>query len=217
VLDSSEARPVPAANLVYDFVKQAIFDRSYPGGTIVTEGEIASAVGVSRTPVREALLRVEAEGLLRLYPKKGALILPVSAQEIEDVIEVRELVERHAAGKAWQRRAELLPLLEAHLADMRRELEAGDVAALMAADRDFHAAMIAATGNAILVKLYASLRDRQLCMGVAAMRISPERRDRAVAEHTAFVEAMRDGDEDRFRRLIHDHVQGTAESLRSGL
>ncbi len=55
---------------------------------------------MSRTPVREALLRLETEGLIKLYPKKGALVLPVSAQEIADVVETRLLVEEHAARKA---------------------------------------------------------------------------------------------------------------------
>src|ERR1700750_2943028 len=90
----------PAAERVYSHVQEAVLDRSYEGGTLLTEGELAEAVGVSRTPVREALLRLEVEGLIRLYPKKGALVLPVSAQEIADGVETRQLVEEHAARKA---------------------------------------------------------------------------------------------------------------------
>ena len=89
----------PAAERVYLHVKAGVLDRSYEGGTLLTEGDLAEAVGVSRTPVREALLRLEAEGLLKLYPKKGALVLPVSAQEIADVVETRLLVEQHAVAK----------------------------------------------------------------------------------------------------------------------
>src|SRR5918912_405073 len=87
-----------ATDRAYRHVKDAILSRAYPGGRLLTEGEIASAVGVSRTPVREALLRLEGEGLLSLYPKRGALVLPVSAQEVHDVLEARELVEIHAAA-----------------------------------------------------------------------------------------------------------------------
>src|SRR4051812_50176230 len=85
------AKQPPAADRVYQHVKQAVLERRYEGGTLLTEGELAEAVGVSRTPVREALLRLEVEGLLRLYPEKGALVLPVSAQEIRDGIETRQL------------------------------------------------------------------------------------------------------------------------------
>src|SRR6185437_11934747 len=66
---------IPAAERVYAYVKAAILDRTYPGGELLTEGELATAVGVSRTPVREALLRLEESGLVKLYPKKGALVL----------------------------------------------------------------------------------------------------------------------------------------------
>ena len=68
-----------ASARVYDRVKRDILDGHHPGGTFVTEGELAVATGVSRTPVREALLRLETEGLVRLYPKKGALVVPVTA------------------------------------------------------------------------------------------------------------------------------------------
>src|SRR3954465_15306757 len=89
-----------ATSRAYDHLKQAILDRAYPGGALLSEGEVAAQVGVSRTPVREALLRLEAEGLVRLYPKRGALVLPVSPREVSDVLETRELVETFTAGRA---------------------------------------------------------------------------------------------------------------------
>ena len=62
------------AGRVYQHLKRAILEQVHPGGTLLTEAEIADAVGVSRTPVREALLRLESEGLVALYPKRGALV-----------------------------------------------------------------------------------------------------------------------------------------------
>src|SRR4051795_1655276 len=96
---SLAVKPPPAADRVYAHVKQGVLDRRYEGGTLLTEGELAEAVGVSRTPVREALLKLEVEGLIKLYPKKGALVLAVSAQEISDVVETRLLVEEFAVRK----------------------------------------------------------------------------------------------------------------------
>src|SRR3954463_1549047 len=95
---------VPPTTRVYQHLKRAILEQLHPGGTLLTEAEVADAVGVSRTPVREALLRLGAEGLVALYPKRGALVLPVSAQEIDEVVEARLLVEGHAAAKVWPRR-----------------------------------------------------------------------------------------------------------------
>ncbi|MBT2881578.1 GntR family transcriptional regulator, partial [Streptomyces sp. McG6] len=126
---AAEKKP-PAADRVYRHVKQAVLDRSYAGGTLLTEGGLAEAVGVSRTPVREALLKLEVEGLLKLYPKKGALVLPVSAQEIADVVETRLLVEEHAARRAVPAPAALITRLERLLAEQRELAEAGDLAAV---------------------------------------------------------------------------------------
>src|SRR6266536_4314671 len=136
----SRAKPtaLPAATRVYQYLKRAILEQLQPGGTLLTEAEIADAVGVSRTPVREALLRLESEGLVALYPKRGALVLPVSAQEINDVVEARLLVEGHAASRVWPGRAALVAELEPLLDAMRVARQAGDVHALMEADRAFH-------------------------------------------------------------------------------
>jgi len=204
-----------AADRAYRHVKRSLLDQVYASGALLTEGEIAAAVGLSRTPVREALLRLEAEGLLRLYPKKGALVLPLSAQEVGDVFEARELVEVFTAGKAWDRRADLVRELQPVLAAMQAHERSGDARAFMAADRAFHAAVVAAAGNAVLTKLYASLRDRQMCMGVAALRISPERVLRAVQEHAEMVDALGGDDEPRFRALVRAHVVGASDHLRA--
>jgi DNA-binding GntR family transcriptional regulator len=206
---------LPAAERVYLHVRAAVLEHRYAAGTLLTEGEIADEVGVSRTPVREALLRLESQGLLRLYPKKGALVLPVSAQEVEDVFEARELVESFAARKVWSRRAQLLPELQELVDRMRSARKVDDATALMAADREFHAAIVAAAGNSLLERFYASLRDRQMCMGVAAMKVSPDRMDRAVAEHAAIITTLRSGTAAQFRALVHEHVVGAADHLRS--
>src|SRR6476661_10958272 len=126
-MDTS-APPASAATRAYDHLKRAVLDGTHPGGTLLTEGEVAEQLGVSRTPVREALLRLEAEGLVRLYPKKGALVIPVSAQEARDVVEARELIEQWAADRVWARRKEVLEDLAAVLEQMREARRRGAVA-----------------------------------------------------------------------------------------
>jgi DNA-binding GntR family transcriptional regulator len=214
VIDTT-APKVPAAVRAYQVIKGSILDRTHPGGTLLTEGELADRVGVSRTPVREALLRLEADGLVRLYPKKGALVLPVSAEEIADVLETRELVETHTAVKVLDV-AGLVPELHARLAEMRSAKTAADTVAFMAADRAFHRAVVAAAGNAVLTGLYDSLRDRQLRMGVEYMRSGPERMDRAIAEHEAIVRALESGDTERVRRSVHRHTSTLRATLTAG-
>lgn len=197
----------PAAERVYSHVKSGVLNRRYEGGTLLTEGDLAEAVGVSRTPVREALLRLEAEGLLKLYPKKGALVLPVSAQEIADVVETRLLVEQHAVAKVVHAvPAGLIERLEESLAEQRRHAEAGDLAAFAVADRGFHAAIVRAAGNRILAQLYDQLRDRQLRMGVATMHAEPSRVAKNVTEHTEILEALREGAAAKAADVVRRHI-----------
>jgi DNA-binding GntR family transcriptional regulator len=117
--------------------------------------------------VREALLRLQSEGLLRLLPKRGALVLPVTADELADVIETRRMVESYAVRKVIVsgQIGELDLELGRQLAAMRDAAQRRDTAAYVAADRAFHAEIVAAAGNEIIADLYRSLRERQLRMG----------------------------------------------------
>ncbi|MER5940893.1 GntR family transcriptional regulator [Streptomyces sp. NPDC001928] len=196
----------PAADRVYTHVKQGVLDRRYEGGTLLTEGELAEAVGVSRTPVREALLRLEVEGLIKLYPKKGALVLPVSAQEIKDVVETRILVEEHAARKAVPAPPGLIERLEELLDRQKAQAAAGDLAAAAVTDRCFHAEIVRSGGNEILSRLYDQLRDRQLRMGVAIMYSHPDRIAKTLVEHEEILQALRSGDPEAAVGLVHRHI-----------
>src|SRR6478672_9099500 len=168
MMDTAEAPALSAADRVYRYAKDAILSRRLGAHDLLTEGELAESVGVSRTPVREALLRLQAEGLVRLLPKRGALILPVTLDEVSDVLETRRLVEGFAVRKAITSPAiaGLPEQLGHHVAQMRAAMKNRDARGYAEADRDFHEAIVAATGNQILITLYRSLRDRQLRMGV---------------------------------------------------
>ncbi|MEU3721583.1 GntR family transcriptional regulator [Streptomyces sp. NPDC031705] len=202
----SATRVVTAADRVYRHVKQGVLDRRYEGGVLLTEGELAVAVGVSRTPVREALLRLETEGLLRLYPKKGALVLPVSAQEIADVVETRLLVEEFTVRRAVPAPPALLERLTRLLEELRRYAARGDLAAMTTADRCFHAEIVRNAGNEILSRLYDQLRDRQLRMGVALLHAHPERVERTLEEHAEILDALRAGDAEAAAAAVRGHV-----------
>ncbi|MFE2288590.1 GntR family transcriptional regulator [Streptomyces sp. NPDC059443] len=203
-----------AAERVYQHVKEGVLDRRYEGGTLLTEGELALAVGVSRTPVREALLRLETEGLLKLYPKKGALVLPVSAQEIADVIETRLLVEEFTVRRAVPAPPGLLDRLAELIEEQRRHGAAGELPAMMAADRAFHAEIVRNAGNQILCRLYDQLRDRQLRMGVALLHAHPDRVERTLAEHTEILDALRAGEADTAAAAVRAHVGRVADLVR---
>lgn len=186
-----------AADRVYAHAKAGILTRRYAPHELLTEGELGDSVGVSRTPVREALLRLQAEGLVRLLPKRGALVQPVTADEIANVLETRRLVESFAVRKAvGVGGGGLVARLGAHLQAMRDAMAVRDAARYVEADRDFHAEIVAATGNTILIDLYRSLRDRQLRMGTINLLaadsddVDPARMRATLAEHQAILDAV---------------------------
>jgi DNA-binding GntR family transcriptional regulator len=180
---------VTAADRAYAHTKDRILDGAYAEGQLIGEGEVSDAVGVSRTPVREAFLRLEAEGMLRLYPKRGALVVPISAVELED---------RLAAAIAAQER---------HAAE-------NDAVAFVDADREFHRVFVAATGNAILLRTHDSLRDQQNRMGLAALSSGANRTARILEQHRAIVGAVGDRDLAEAERLIDLHLGETLHLLR---
>ncbi len=204
----------PASTRVYDHVKHHILDGTLPGGEFFTEGAVAEQTGLSRTPVREALLRLEVEGLVRLYPKKGALVLPVTADEARHVLEARSVIEHWAAGAMWERREEVLPALREQLEAMRAARGAGDVTRFVEQDRAFHEVIVTAAGNPILSRTYHALRDRQVCIIVSQMRMSADRIDSAVAGHSRLVEILRDGTHEEFLAETDDHLSAARARLR---
>lgn len=154
-----------AAERAYRHLKGAILEQVYPGGLLVSEGEIAAATG--------------------------------------------------AAGRVWPRRAELRADLTRRLDEMRRAHAAGDVTALMAADRAFHATVVGAAGNEILAEQYHRLRDRQIRMGGAGFRLSPGWAEVVLTEHAAQLDAL-DGDGPQlFLDAVAAHIDNAAAELRT--
>lgn len=203
---STATAPTSAAIRAYDHVKRAILSGDRSGGSFLTEGEIAGEVGISRTPVREALLRLQAEGLVALYPKKGALVVPVTPREAYEVLEARQVIEEWAANRAWARRAELLVALPGHLQEMRDAQADQDAYAFAVADSDFHAAIVRAAGNDVMTRHYRSLRDRQMCVLTDQIRVSGARMKHAVATHKDLIHLLENGTRTEFRKASRDHV-----------
>ncbi len=210
-----------AADRVYEHVRHGILHRRYADNELLAEGAIAAETGVSRTPVREALLRLEAQGMIRLLPKRGALVLPVTAQEWRDVLDTRLLVEAHCTRAVITsgRGPALARALQVPLADLRTAADTSDLPGYVAADRTFHATIVAGDNNMILIRLYGSLRDRQLRMGVANLLAPDGQPDQArmrstVADHEAIAEAFRREDLALAEQLTREHLRHADRALR---
>ncbi|MDQ1719220.1 MAG: hypothetical protein QOE89_3173 [Pseudonocardiales bacterium] len=205
-----------ASERAYLQVKRSILTGDYAGGDLITEGQVADEVGISRTPAREAFLRLQSEGLLRLYPKRGAMVVPVSAHEIDDVVEARVLLERFAAAAVVGRGTypRVANQMTAVLHKQRTRARRGDADGFTDLDRDFHAVLVDAAGNQIISDLYASLRDRQVRMGIAALLRAPGRFDEVLAEHEELCRLLAAGEGSGVAALLGRHVTATGEALR---
>jgi DNA-binding GntR family transcriptional regulator len=212
-----KAQPGTAKDRALEYVKTQVLTGAFPGGELISEGDIATALGMSRTPVREAFLRMEAEGLLRLYPQRGALVVPVSPDEVRSVIEARLVLEQHAARKVVGRGpaacAAVFERLSAELQRQREAAAAGDWREFVDSDRTFHAITLDESGNAILCGFYSTLRDRQMRMiGESTLR-EQDRVTTILNEHLAIGEALRDGDLDRALRAVQTHLASTVRAI----
>lgn len=195
-----------AASRVYDHLKRDILDGTRPAGELLTEGELAHTAGVSRTPVREALLRLEGEGLVRLFPKKGALVVPVSTEEARQVLQARTVIEEWAAGAMWPNRGPAVARLQERFAAMQVARRAQDIAGFAENDRLFHEVIVSAAGNPILTRTYQGLRDRQLCILTSQMHMSDTRMDVALHGHEELLAALTGGTSAAFLQATRSHL-----------
>jgi DNA-binding GntR family transcriptional regulator len=208
----------PAAkDRALEYVKSQVLTGAFPGGELISEGEVATALGMSRTPVREAFLRLEAEGLLRLYPQRGALVVPVSSEEARAVIEARLLLEQFAATKVVERGpAVCAAVFERLSAELQRQHDAAAAEnwrEFLDADRAFHDVTLKESGNAILSDFYSSLRDRQMRMIGESLIHDQQRMATIFDEHRTIAEALRDGDLQRTLEAVQAHLASTLRAL----
>jgi DNA-binding GntR family transcriptional regulator len=208
-----EPRGRSTAERAYDYVKDRLLDGRFAGGTLLSENDIAQRLGVSRTPVRQAFIQLEAEQLLELYPKRGALVVPISASEAEDVLEARLLIEQHCVRRAAGAGEALAAELRDTIAEQERALAAGG-RGFTWADRQFHRAIVAAAGNPLLVRQYDALRDRHQRIAAATIAQEPTRIARFIAEHRELAGALERGDAAAAAELTAAHLQSAHELAR---
>ncbi|MEW2507017.1 GntR family transcriptional regulator [Amycolatopsis sp. NPDC047767] len=200
------------------YVKEQVLSGGFPGGELISEGEVAEALGMSRTPVREAFLRLEGEGLLRLYPQRGALVVPVSPDEVRAVLEARLVLEQFAAGKVAAAGPDVREAVFAAMEEQRaKQQTAAGLGEFLEADRAFHTVLVDAAANPILGSVYGSLRDRQMRMvgesTVNGRSGTRNRLDVILEEHQEIAEAVHVGDAEQACEAVRAHLSSTRRAL----
>ncbi len=208
-LDMSEIEPVSrrsTAEIVADRIRTAIMRGTFGPGTQLGEVDLASRLGVSRGPLREAMQRLVAEGLLRSERHRGLFVRELGADDVRDVYIARTAVERAAALLVVAGdRSVAAGRLTGALAAMEAAARAGDPVALADADHDFHAELVAASGSPRLRRMTDGLLvETRMCL--AALQDTGPPAPDLVDEHRVLRDAVRDGDGDRLVARLEAHM-----------
>ena len=187
-------------------IKKRILTLEYPGGFQALEEELATDLGMSRTPVREALIRLENEGFVELIPRRGMRVRPLSAQDITEIYEVLTYLEVAAVEMLARRRMSEheLAKLEKAVARMDQALEEDNYSAWGEADTEFHRLLVELCGNSRLTRVALNFQEQ----GVRIRMVTLPLRSRPVysnVNHAAVVEAVRRGDPETAREIHLAH------------
>ncbi|WP_166785624.1 MULTISPECIES: GntR family transcriptional regulator [Cryobacterium] len=212
---TSAAAP-SAVDRVYADVAEAIVTGRLAASSLITEGEVAQALAISRTPVREAFLALEAHGLLTLFPKKGAVVTALGDTETAELLQVRVMLENAAVALLSARPADG-PRVDAALQDLIRIQEdaaqAGDLLTFARADHAFHARIVDETHNRVIDGIYARLGPRlERLVHRVALR-DPASLTRLVSEHRILARHLRGGDTLSYEVALRQHVEDGHHAL----
>ncbi|MEZ5843093.1 MAG: GntR family transcriptional regulator [Hyphomicrobiaceae bacterium] len=212
-------RRKPAARLsqpqrAYDRLKQMILDNELQAGAYVLQEELGVMLGVSRTPIREALIRLEQEGLVEIRPRHGMRVLPISIEAMREIYEVLTALEALAARIVATKglASHQLAAMELAVDDMEGALTANDLDAWARADQRFHALLVGYSGNSRLIDMVETVIDQSYRVRRLTLRLRPKP-VASNSDHRALVEAIRARDPERAYRVHEQHRRKSGEML----
>lgn len=197
----------------YEHLRASIMADPNLVGTFINEQQTAQELGLSRTPIREALLLLSAENLVRLLPNRGALVPALTPEQVHEILMARKMIEPWAAQQALKRGVAPAKAMQDALDRQRALNPHASSADFIAADREFHTILIRAAGNQVIAQLYSALDARHVVIGVAAIERNPASFEVVLSEHQAIVDALAAGDEDAAVAAILTHLDETATRL----
>ena len=200
-------RPVPLRQSVYDALVDLIVAGDLPPGQHLVETDIARQLGVSRQPIREALHRMEAEGWVDLRPSQGAFVHVPTSQEVDELLDVRELLEAETARLAARNAgSDGIALLRSLCRQGQVAAEADDLSEAVAANNTFHAEIAAIAGNTVLADLTSTVSRR---VQWYYRLVAPARGHVSWTEHAELIDAIEAHDQDRAQLLARKHTERT--------
>jgi DNA-binding GntR family transcriptional regulator len=203
----------PLRELVFESLREAIISGMLRPSERLMEIQLAEEMGVSRTPVREAIRKLELEGLVVMIPRKGAYVAGMSIKDIADVFEIRGALEGLAAELASERATdEELEVMERYLVKISEEIENGDLSKVVETDTDFHTLIYEASRNARLSQIINNLREQIQRFRTTSLSF-PGRMKVALEEHRKIVEALSSRDGELARKLAQEHIENAENTM----
>jgi DNA-binding GntR family transcriptional regulator len=189
---------------VYKNIKDSILSRMLLPGTQLKESDLVNKLGVSRTPIREALSQLSQEGVIEIFPNKGAFVKSWEKEEVQEVLVIREVLEGLAAKLACnQRTPEFIVRLEKYLKDYQDK-----VISYESADESFHSEIIQTSKSKRLIDLIQNTHDNLEMMDMRKVSFkSPERIKESMKEHYKIIDAFKAGDKDKAEYYARDHFR----------
>ncbi len=205
-LTIAENAYLPLRDVVFQTLRQAILKGELQPGERLMEIKLAEKLGVSRTPIREAIRKLELEGLVVMIPRKGAAVANITEKDTKDVLEVRRTLEMFAVEVACDR---ITPEQLQDLREAAREFEAskGSADLIRIAEKDirFHEVIYEATQNARLVQMLSNLRENMYRYRIEYLK-DPNYYDSLVQEHREILNAVETGDKEAARLYMRAHI-----------
>ena len=207
VIEETGKRPSMVDD-AYSKLKDAIRENEFPPGYQGSEQEMASRLGMSRTPVHEAVIRLQEEGLVRVLPRRGVVVCAISSDDMREIYDVIIALETAAAEllseKPPQERLSTARELESANKSMENALKKDDLTGWAKADESFHRLLIERSGNQRLLRMYHTIMDQSHRARMITLRIRP-RPEGSVKEHRSIVDAIRRGSPSEARELTKEH------------
>ncbi len=206
---------LPLRDVVFQTLREAILKGDLRPGERLMELQLAAKLGVSRTPIREAIRMLEQEGLAVTIPRKGAEVARMTEKNMEDVLQIREALDDLAVQVACDKMTEeQLKNLTLAAKNFENAIQTGNLSKIVAYDVEFHDIIYESTDNPKLVTLLNNLREQIYRYRVEYLK-EKENYPMLIKEHKTILEALREKDKERVADAMRNHIRNQAEAVKN--
>lgn len=211
--ESLANKPSALTDWAYTTIKESILSLRIPPGTQLHIDQMADQMGTSRTPIREALLRLESDGLIRVSPRVGFFVTEITKRDLSELFEIREMLESQAAKEAASALSDQdLAYLASLLHTSEAAVERGDLSKFLETEIQFHNFIVQHARNRRLVSMMESLRDLTYRERVISLQ-SIDNVRATVNEHRKILQALRDHNPELASQLMSEHIFAASDRI----